>query len=232
MVVFKTTEAWKAAYPHACAGLLVMRAVTNPASQPDLERAKRDLESRLRAQVGGGDRKTLETHSVLPAYAAYYKQFKKTYHVQGQLESIVFKGKSIPSVAALVEAMFIAEMKNLLLTAGHDADRVQLPIVLSVATGQERYTLLRGQEQALKAGDMFMADRAGVISSIVYGPDQRTQINAETRSALFTVYAPGGIEAAAVRAHLQDIRDFVLMASPGATVEMLEVLPTDRNEHG
>ena len=35
---------------------------------------------------------------ILQAYAAYYKQFKKTYHVQLQVESIVLKGKGLPNV--------------------------------------------------------------------------------------------------------------------------------------
>jgi hypothetical protein len=44
-------------------------------------------------------------------------------------------------VAALVEAMFIAEVKNMLLTAGHDLDAVQLPITLDVSKGDGRYIL-------------------------------------------------------------------------------------------
>ncbi len=59
----------------------------------------------------------------LPAYASYYRAFDKTYHVLGQLKSVAVKGKAIPSVAALVEAMFIAELHNGLLTAGHDLAR-------------------------------------------------------------------------------------------------------------
>jgi DNA/RNA-binding domain of Phe-tRNA-synthetase-like protein len=177
----------------------------------------------LRTQFAGQDRQVLETFSALPAYTAYYKPFKKTYHVQAQLESMVCKGKPLPSVAALVEARFMAEVKNLLFTAGHDFDRLQLPVTLSVASGSERYTLLRGQEQTLKASDMLMADQAGVISSIVYGPDQRTQISAKTRNVLLAVYAPAGIEASTVQAHLQDIRDYVLVVSPDATVQTLQV---------
>jgi len=221
--MFNVSEAWRVAYPDAHAGILVMQAVNNPATHPELESMKQGLESRLRAQFAGQDRKMLETLSPIPAYIAYYKRFKKTYHVQAQLESIVLKGKSIPSVAALVEAMFLAEVKNLLLTAGHDFDRIELPVTLGVASGSERYTLLRGQAQALKAGDMLMADQAGVISSIVYGPDHRTHISAETRNVLFTVYAPAGIEAWSVQAHLEDIRDYVLIVSPDATVQTLQV---------
>jgi DNA/RNA-binding domain of Phe-tRNA-synthetase-like protein len=75
----------------------------------------------------------------------------------------------------------------------------------------------------LKAGDMFIADQAGVISSILYGPAQRTRITASTRTALFTVYAPDGIGPQAVQAHLQNLRDHILVISPRAQVEVLQV---------
>ena len=142
-----------------------------------------------------------------------------------QLASIAFKRKAIPSVAALVEAMFMAEVKNCLLTAGHDLDRLQLPLTVGLAGGEESYTLLRGQPQGLKAGDMFMADRAGVISSILYGPDERTQITAATHNVLFAVYAPAGVDVQAVQDHLRDIRDYVLLVAPAAQVKALEVIP-------
>jgi len=222
--MLNVTEAWRVTYPDAHAGLLVMQDVANPATHPDLERRKQALEQHLRDQFAGQDRHALEACGPIPAYTAYYKRFNKTYHVQAQLASIVFKGRSIPSVAALVEAMFMAEVKNRLLTAGHDLDRLQLPITLDVAGGEERYPLLRGQTQGVKAGDMLMADQAGVISSIVYGPDERTQITATTANVLFAVYAPPGIDAQAVQAHLQDIRDYVLIVAPAAKVQTLQVI--------
>lgn len=123
----------------------------------------------------------------------------------------------------------MAEVKNLLLTAGHDFDQLDLPVTLSVVHGSECCMLLRGQEQALKAGDMFMADRCGVISSIVCGPDRRTQIRAGTRNILFAVYAPAGILATAVQAHLQDIRDYGRVVSSGAAVHTLQVFGAGRN---
>jgi DNA/RNA-binding domain of Phe-tRNA-synthetase-like protein len=142
--MFEVTQNWKLAYPGASAGVLVMRAVSNPAHHPDLERRKAELEDQLRAQFSGHDRVAMASHPVLQAYDQYYRPFKKTYHIQLQLESIVLKGKAIPSVAALVESMFMAEMQDLLLTAGHDLDVLQLPLRLEVATGSENYTLLRG----------------------------------------------------------------------------------------
>ncbi|HVM72408.1 MAG TPA: phenylalanine--tRNA ligase beta subunit-related protein [Anaerolineales bacterium] len=221
--MFEVTQAWKTAFPGAHAGVLVMRDVQNPASDARLERAKEDLMGQLRTRYGGLDRSQLQALPVLQVYEAYYKRFKKTYHVQLQLESIVFKGKSIPSVAALVEAMFMAEVKNMLLTAGHDLDSLQAPIRLDVTRGSEIYTLLRGQPQQVKAGDMMISDEQGILSNIIYGPDQRTQIQAGTRNVLYTTYAPAGIEAAAVDAHLRDIEACVRMFSAQARTELLQV---------
>lgn len=221
--MFEVTSAWKSTYPNAHAGVLVMRAVSNPAHDPELESRKAALEEELRTQFSGQDRAAIASHPILRAYSEYYRQFKKTYHIQLQLESIVLKGKSIPRVAALVEAMFMAEMKDMLLTAGHDLDALQLPLTLDVATGTERYVLLRGEEQVLKAGDMMISDQMGVISSIVYGPDQRTQITPDTRNAIFTVYAPPGIDEQTVIQHLQNIQENVMVFAPQAQVELLKV---------
>jgi DNA/RNA-binding domain of Phe-tRNA-synthetase-like protein len=221
--MFEVTSAWKSAYPGAHVGILVIHAVSNPAHDSGLERRKVALEEELRAQFSGQDRAAIGSHPVLQAYANYYRQFKKTYHIQLQLESIVLKGKSIPGVAALVESMFMAEMQDLLLTAGHDLDSLQLPLTLDIAAGTEEYALLRGEQQILKAGDILIRDREGVISSIIYGPDQRTQITPETRNVVFTVYAPPGIDEQAVTEHLQHIQENVMVFAPQAHVELLKV---------
>lgn len=135
--MFQVSDLWKTTYPTAHAGLLVMREVINPPHHAELEKRKAALEEELRARFAGQDRAALLSHPILQAYDAYYRQFKKTYHVQLQLELIFFKGKSIPSVAALVEAMFMAEVDTLLLTAGHDLDTLHLPLILDAAQGTE-----------------------------------------------------------------------------------------------
>jgi len=221
--MFEVTTAWKSVFRDAHAGVLVMRDVTNPSHHAELERRKAELEEQLRAQLSGQDRAALSSHPVLQAYNSYYKRFKKSYHVQLQLESIAWKGKSIPSVSALVESMFMAEVKNMLLTAGHDLDTLHLPLTLDVSNGTELYTLMRGDEQLLKPDDMFISDQNGVISSIIYGPDRRTQITADTRNVVFTVYVPAGIDPLVVERHLEDIRDYVLIVAPQAQVEMLQI---------
>ena len=221
--MFEVTPSWKTTYPEAHVGVLIMRDVSNPSSHPALESKKTELEEHLRLQFSGQDRAAIASHPVLKAYAEYYRQFKKTYHIQLQLESIVLKGKSIPSVAALVESMFMAEMQDFLLTAGHDLNVLQLPLILDVANGTEQYTLLRGDEQTPKPGDMLIRDQNGVISSIIYGPDRRTQITPETRNVVFTVYAAPGIDGQIVKSHLLHIQENVMIFAPQTQVELLHV---------
>jgi DNA/RNA-binding domain of Phe-tRNA-synthetase-like protein len=221
--MFEVTDRWRETYPQAAAGVLALGGVANPAHHAALERRKEALEGELRARFAGYDRPALRALPVLQAYANYTKRFKKTYHIQLQLESVALKGKSIPGGAALVEAMFMAELANLLLTAGHDLDAVEPPVRIDVADGTEIYTSLSGAEQQLKVGDMFIADARGVLSSIVYGPDDRTCITPPTRRVLFTVYAPAGIDPADVHHHLEEIRDLVLLVAPAAEVELLQV---------
>jgi DNA/RNA-binding domain of Phe-tRNA-synthetase-like protein len=212
------TEAWKTAYPIATVGILAMRGAANPAVCPALETRKAALEADLRARFAGKTRADIKVLPEFQAYTAYYKQFKKTYHVQLQLESVALQGKPIPSVAALVETMFMGELKNFLLTAVHDLDVVQPPVSINVADGSESYITLNGQSQVLKPGDMFIADTEGVLSSIIYGPDARTQVTVETRNVLFTVYAPEGIPPDTVQQHLSDMQDFVWLIESSADV--------------
>jgi len=217
------SDLWKQTYPGAAVGLLAMQEVANPEGHAALDQRKEALEEALRLRFASYDRASLRELPVLKAYHSFYKRFDKTYHVQLQLESLIFKSKPIPRVAALVECMFMAELKNQLLTAMHDTDILELPVRLDVADGSEQFIAYNGEEKVLKPGDMYIADRQGVISSVIYGPDQRTRIQSETKRALFTVYAPPGIDEKAVWEHLGDIQANVRLVTPEAKTESIAV---------
>jgi DNA/RNA-binding domain of Phe-tRNA-synthetase-like protein len=144
--------------------------------------------------------------------------------VKAQWESVAVKGKSIPGRAPLVEAMFMAELKNLVLTAGHDLAAIGLPIRVDVSRDDDSYVLMNGTERVLRAGDMMMVDGTGIISSVLHGPDRRTRIRPETREVLFAAYAPARIGESVVREHLEDIRSNVLLLAPDAETRLLGTL--------
>jgi DNA/RNA-binding domain of Phe-tRNA-synthetase-like protein len=217
-------SAWREAYPDARVGLIAMRGVANPTSNDELNELASALETELRSRLGATDRETIRATPPLPAYAAYYKRWGQRYHVAMQLESVAQKGKALPRVAALVEAMFIAELRNLLLTAGHDLDALELPVRLSVGTGAPFITP-NGQETTVKSGDMFIADTGGrVLSAIITGPSEVARIGPETTAALFYTYAPPGVDSALVDAHLDEIERNVRLIAPEAAVVDREIV--------
>ena len=217
------TEGWRTAYPDASIGVLVMDRVENPPEHAALAEHVRAIERELRDRWTGATRADLNRLPEFEAYRAYYRRFEKTYHVQLQLESVALKGKPLRSNGSLVLAMFAAELRNRLLTAGHDLATIEGDIAVAVAAGGEQYVGIGGRDQTLQPGDMYIHDEAGIISSVLSGPDHRTRITPDTRQAAFCVYAPAGIQPDAVERHLADIAANVRLIAPGAAVVQQQV---------
>jgi DNA/RNA-binding domain of Phe-tRNA-synthetase-like protein len=211
-------DRWRETYPEASIGILAMSDVENPAEHPALTEHVHQLEAELRSQWAGATRADLNQLPEFEAYRSYYRRFDKSYHVQLQLESVALKGKPLRSNGSLVLAMFAAELSNRLLTAGHDLDAIQGDISLDIAEGGEQYVGIGGREYTLLPADMYMRDEVGIISDVVYGPDDRTRITPSTRRAVFCVYAPPGISPDAVEHHLSEIARNARLIAPQASV--------------
>lgn len=222
----RISEAWRKTYPEAIVGVLAMVGVENPAEHFDLSEHARQLEDDLRNRWAGATRADLNQVPEFEAYRRYYKRFDKTYPVQMQYESIVLKGKQLRSNGALVLAMFAAEIGNRLLTAGHDLAIIEGAVSIDVAQGGERYRGIGGRDLALQPGDIYTRDEEGIISSVLYGPDDRTQITESTRQVLFCVYAPIGIRPEAVESHLRDIASNVHLVAPQVSVVRQQIYTT------
>jgi DNA/RNA-binding domain of Phe-tRNA-synthetase-like protein len=220
---FSLSPNWQTSGTQAVMGVLAVRGLSNPMPGGEFDKLRAELELELRRRYAGFDRAALKALPAIKAYDEFYKRFKKTYHLLLQLESIL-EGRPIPSGDALVSAMFMAELEDLLLTAGHDLERIRGLVQFDVAQGAERYERMNGESQQLKAGDLYSADEAGVLSSVIYGPDRRTRITPTTTSALFTTYGVPGIDREQVQIHLKRLHDFIVILSPGAELLQLAIL--------
>ena len=177
----------------------------------------------IKSKYVGYDRKIALATEPLCYYAEYYKQFKSTYHVQGQLESVLMKGKGIPSVGIPVEAMFLAEIKNLLLTAGHDLDLIQGELTVNVADEPLRYQGLAQKEQQLAKNDLYLSDAKGILSSIIYGPDFRTRITETTQNVVYFSYGVEGVTKPQLQTHLNTIASYLTQAINDVEIKSIEI---------
>jgi DNA/RNA-binding domain of Phe-tRNA-synthetase-like protein len=217
-VDIRISEGWREAYSEAIVGILAMEGVENPPEQIALTEHIHQVEDDLRSRWGAATRAGLYQIPEFEAYRRYYRRFDKTYPVQMQYESVVLKGKRLRSSGALVSAMFAAEIRNRLLTAGHDLDVIEGAVSIDVAQGAEQYIGLGGRDLVLQPGDIYTHDEVGIISSVLYGPDDRTRITESTRQVLFCVYAPVGIGSEAVESHLRDIAANVRLVAPRSSI--------------
>jgi len=205
-------------------GLLEFSRVENTRPSPQLDDLKRETETRLRERYKGLARQELLALPVMAAYAQYYKRFGKTYHVQLQIESIVLKGKQLPNASPLVDANFVAEVHTMVLTAGHDVDKLEGALSIDVSRDGDRFTQMSGTAKELLAGDMIMRDTKGICCSILYGQDNRSPISGQTSHVLYVSYAPAGVPAGTVEAQLRAIEENVRLVSPHAVREHRHVL--------
>ena len=218
--MIQVTDHWHTTFPGAHVGVLLVGKVDNTKRETPLDEHKRKVEARLREKYAGFSRAELLELETLNAYRDYYRRFGNTYHVQLQLESVVHKGKSLPNVSPLVDANFAAELETLVLTAGHDADLLALPLTLDVTQGGESFTGMNGSVRTLRPGDMMMTDAGGVICTIITGQDARTPISPATRRALYAAYAPAGVPVETVKRQLESIFENVLLFAPDAETEL------------
>jgi len=218
------SSSWQEGLEGVTVGLLCVENIPNLPDHPALKSARENLEEELRKRYGEYDRQSLRDLPVFSAYGSFYRQFRKTYHIQLQLETIVFKGKSIHSPSALVGAMFMAELKTGLLTAAHDLATLTLPLTADIALGNESYLRLDGTNQVLKSGDLYIRDGLGVLSSVIYGPDQRTRIQPDTSRAVYTTYGPPGISREQVLEELEILEGYLRLFTPQLSRKVLEVI--------
>jgi DNA/RNA-binding domain of Phe-tRNA-synthetase-like protein len=215
--MIEVSESWRTNHPGSAFAVLVMQDFQLPGETSLLSTQKKALEEELRARYQAMDRSQIRSIPQMQAYGAFYRNYKKTYHIQLQLESIVHKNKHLPEGPLLVQAMFMAEMETFLLTAGHDLDKIEGQMSLNAATGQEIYTLLRGEQATCKPGDMIMTDEMGVICSVIYGQDWRTSISNDTQNVIYAIYIPKGIQEALIDEHLDQLEENVSLISPHAS---------------
>jgi DNA/RNA-binding domain of Phe-tRNA-synthetase-like protein len=219
----KLSESWKRAFPGAAVGVLAMHGVQNSEPGPALQKSLESIEKEIRARHAGLARPDLQKLARLKPYVEHYGRFGKTYHVLLQLESVAFHGHAIARRQSLVSAMFGAELDTLILTAGHDAAAVRPPLVAQATGPGDAYIGIGGKEIQVKPGDMAIRDADGILSAVIYGPDERTRLRPQTHAVIFTAYAPAAVDDAALDEHLRRLERLVGADSPAAETDFIKI---------
>lgn len=224
MLEASLSTALKKSHPGAIIGLLEMSGMHNDQPIPALQSLQRRVESNLRQRYQGWSRTELLQLPVMGAYRDYYKRFDMTYHLLLQLESILLKDKSLPSVSPLVDINFMAEMDSLILTASHDVNRLTAPLLFDLGVEGDQFTQMTGRLKDMRPGDILMKDGRGISCSILYGQDDHSPISRSTTQALYVAYAPRGVPSDQVENHLTLVEDYARVLFEDCLVEQHKML--------
>ncbi len=193
----------KSAYPDLKVSIFKAKTKSKLELNQDLITKKGELENMIRENY-----KDTERLDRIIKYNAFYNKFSSRVPMEFQIKSVI-GNKEIPLVSPVVTCMFMAELKNIILTAGHDMDKLGEKIEVSCSDGTEEYVKINCKQQKLKKGDIFASDNNGIISSVFYGPDLRTKITDGTKKFMFMCYCPFNVSDNDIRDHMQDIIDYL-----------------------
>lgn len=211
-------------HPATTFGIMVMKGVAIQDATPGFLRAKDELETAMRTRFSGMEKKEMRSLFPFSHYHEYYKKFKKTYHVLHQCESIASGSRTLPSGPPLFQAMFMAEIKNQLLTAGYDCGKLAGPFEVGLADGDSSFVGMGGRTCSPPNGDILFSSEGTLLGSITCGPDHDHRLQAATTDVLFAVYGVPGIAADRIEHHLEDLQNLVRLVDPSAEVHGLSVL--------
>lgn len=198
----KLREDLKKLYPTASFGSLIVWNVPNKPQKKALETKKNEIEDIIREQIN------MEADPMLKRFQNYFRQWDATYPIVYQLKNIK-TGESLPQRSVLVDSMFMAELKNRILTSGHDLDTIKGNLSFDVAEGSESYVKIDGETQQLKKNDIILKDSKDILASVLYGPAQRTTISSTTENVLYLAWSPYELGKKHLRSHLSDIHSYL-----------------------
>ena len=213
-MVLKIERNARSLYPNLKVAILMLKTDGEVKFSEGLLKLKKNLENKIRSKDTD-----VQKPGMIAGYNAFYKKFGSKVPMEFQIKSIM-DGKVIPEVHPIITCMFMAELKNIVLTAGHDFEKVAGDVIVYCSEGGEEYTKINGKLEKLKKGDIFATDGEGIISSVLFGPDQRTRITDDTTNFMFMCYFPFRVEDSEIRGHMQDI------------IRYVEALGVDRQNFG
>ncbi|MFV0423591.1 phenylalanine--tRNA ligase beta subunit-related protein [Oleidesulfovibrio sp.] len=205
-------------HPQTIMGTMAVRRLDTPKDEAGWARLKAQELAAFKEYHSAYERKNALSQAPLSCYGTYYKQFKKTYPVLLQMESVLLKGRGVDSPCTAVETMFLAEVKHGLLVAGHDAEKLSGGYSLRVAEGGETFTVVTGKERTLKTDDLYIADGEAILSSVLEGQDYASRLTGSSTAAVYCAYGLCGVTVQQMQDFFADLAHYITTAYPQAVV--------------
>lgn len=214
-----------AAHPDYIALVVVASGLTNRASDAVSDGQLSAAEAQLRAS--GLERAADHPHiaSWRAAFSAFGAKPSRYPSSAEALTSRVLKGNALPRVNVLVDLYNSVSVRHVVPVGGEDADRLEGPLRLVVATGDEPFDP-RGDgtdlEHATPGEIAWRDDRGVTCRRWNWRQGRRTQLTEETTRAFFVFDRLDGLSVAGLHAAADDLCELLRTRWPDCQLERLE----------
>jgi DNA/RNA-binding domain of Phe-tRNA-synthetase-like protein len=213
------------ARPDYVALVVVASGLANRPSDAESDAQLAEAEAHLRAS--GLERATDHPH--IAAWRAAFSAFgAKPSRYPSSAEALiarVLKGQPLPRVNALVDLYNAISVEHVVPLGGEDADRIEGPLRLTVAVGDEAFDP-RGDgsdREQVAAGEIVWRDDRGVTCRRWnWRQGRRTQLTAETTRAFFVFDRLDGLTVDALRRAADSLSKRLLDRWPNCHLDRLE----------
>lgn len=215
----------RAAHPDYVALVLVASELTNGPSDPSSEAELADAEQRLRDSGLGRAADHPHIASWRTAFSSFGAKPSRYPSSAEALMSRVLKGQELPRINVLVDLYNAVSVRYAAPLGGEDADRLEGPLRLSVATGDELFDP-RGDGSELEhpaPGEIVWRDDLGVTCRRWnWRQGRRTQITDATSRAFFVFDRLDGLTLNDLNAAVDELSELLLDRWPGSHLTRLE----------
>ena len=132
----------------------------------------------------------------------------------------MLSGKDIPTWSPLVDAVTLAELKNLVLMAPLDLDRVEGALVFDQGQEGEEFFRLGGGSVRLRQGDLVLRDEKDILLSYFEGPGEKTKITASTKNCLVLGLGVPGLKDDLLKQALREAVKLIKKACKGTASDI------------
>jgi DNA/RNA-binding domain of Phe-tRNA-synthetase-like protein len=132
----------------------------------------------------------------ISSFESFFDSMGYKFPLRGQFTSV--KKKGLPPVPSLVKSLLYAEMTTGVLMGVQDGGKIEGNLVLDLVQGNESFVGMRSTVNC-QDGEIVVRDDAGIVASLFQGPDQRTQVDPDTRLAVFYVFSSPTLSAETFR---------------------------------
>lgn len=177
-------------FPHVKIGVLLATNMDNSQSQPMFSDLLRAAEKAIRENF------QLESLTSIPKIIDWREAYRtfgcKPSVYRSSIEALmrrVLQGKELPSINPMVDAYNLISLENVLPIGGGDIAQIEGDILLTSASGSERFMMLGGtQLETIKKGEVIYRDDKDVLCRAWnYRESEKSKITEKSKQVCFFV---------------------------------------------